>query len=63
MSHWRYSFSLPRDLAISWVKIAVGHRIFPTEFIKSPISYVDKFCKMSDSKKKKKKEKKKKKSR
>ena len=35
------------------VKIAVGHRIFPTELIKLLISYFDKFSKMSNSKKKK----------
>ena len=34
------------------VKIAVGHQIFLTELIKSFVSYVDKFSKMSDSKKK-----------
>ena len=34
------------------MKIAVGHPIFLTELIKSPISYADKFSKMSDSKKK-----------
>ena len=40
---------------ISWVKIVVRYQIFPTELVKSPISYVDKFSKLSDSKKKKKK--------
>ena len=39
---------------ITGVKIAVEHRIFPTDLIKSPISYVDKFSKMPHSKKKKK---------
>ena len=37
---------------LSRVKIAVGYRIFPTELIKLPISYIDKFSKKSDSKKK-----------
>ena len=37
------------------VKIAVIHQIFPTKLIKSMISDVDKFSKMSDSKKKKEK--------
>ena len=37
---------------IEGVKIAVRHQIFPTELIKLPISYVNKFSKMSDSKKK-----------
>ena len=35
------------------MKIVVRYRIFPTELVKSPISYVDKFSKLSDSKKKK----------
>ena len=35
------------------VKVAVGHRKFLTELMKQPISYVDKFSKMSDSKKNK----------
>ena len=35
------------------MKIVVRYLIFPTELIKSPISYVDKFSKLSDSKKKK----------
>ena len=35
------------------VKIVVRHQIVLTELMKSPISYVDKFSKMSDSKKKK----------
>ena len=35
------------------MKIAVGHRKFRTELKKQPISYVDKFSKMSDNKKKK----------
>ena len=40
-------------IKLSGVKITVGHLIFPIELIKLLISYVDKFCKMSDSKKKK----------
>ena len=41
------------------MKIAGRHSIFPTDLIKSPISYVDKFSKMTNSKKKKKKDKRK----
>ena len=37
---------------LTGVKIAVGYRILPTELIKSPVSYIDKFSEMSDSKKK-----------
>ena len=37
---------------LSGVKIAVGHRIFPTDLLKSLISCVDKLSKMFDSKKK-----------
>ena len=36
------------------VKIVVGYRIFPTELIKSLVSYIDKFSEISDSKNKKK---------
>ena len=35
------------------LKIAAGHWIFPSELIKSLISYVDKFSRMSESKTKK----------
>ena len=47
----KLSFLMANNQLKSGAKIAVGHQIFPTELIKSLVSYVDKFSKMYDSKK------------
>ena len=46
------SFTVLYMVLTAGVKIAVGHWVFPTELIKSLISCVDKFSKISDSKRK-----------